>query len=256
MDFLPSDYKAPSSGSDGYLKIKKDTENRIRIMSKPILGWEDWTADKRPVRFRMDSKPQSPLVADNKIRHFWAFVVYNYNESKIQIMHIVQASIQKQIQALVTNSDWGSPYTYDIKIVRKGENMETEYYCSPCPHKVIDSSIIEAYHEKPCNLEALFTGEDPFAQYQHKYTSCECEPGESKKENNPLLIEHAQVVSLQKILEPDDSIAKELMDGLKKMDIHNLKDIPKTIYDKVIKKAVTIRELWEMKEKKDLDLPF
>ena len=254
MDFLPSDYKSPSSNSDNYFKAKKDTENRIRIMSKPVLGWEDWNKENRPIRFRMDAKPAQPVDANKPVRHFWAFVIYNYNEDKIQVMHVVQASIQKAIQALVTNDDWGSPYTYDIKIKREGEGKETSYNVIPCPHKPIDSAIIAEFHEKQCNLEALFTNEDPFAPYQTRYTECECTG--VKNDSNALHIDASQAQTLQKILAVDDEIEKAIMDLLIKQGIKTLMDIPKAMYDKVVKRAVSIREEWEKKEKAAIDLPF
>jgi hypothetical protein len=168
-------------------------------------------------------------------------------------MHVVQASIQKAIQSLVINEDWGSPYTYDIKIKREGEGKETNYTVFPCPHKPIDPAIISMYEEKPCNLEALFKNEDPFAPYQNRYTEHECGV---KNENNPLHIDTNKIKALQKILEIDGTIEKELMDLLGKQGLKSLTDIPIAMYDKVLKRAVSIREEWEKKEKQALDLPF
>ena len=166
-NFLPADYQEPKI-SNCYMKLQ-DGENRFRILSKPILGWEDWD-NKKPVRFRMDEKPEKPIDPEKPLRHFWAFIIYNYRESQVQIMEITQATIRKQITALCNDRDWGAPYHYDLKIIRSGESMSTEYTVNPIPHKPIDNAIIDAFDNRKCNLEALFTGDDPFSQEWKYYT--------------------------------------------------------------------------------------
>jgi hypothetical protein len=47
---------------------------------------------------------------------------------------------------------------------RKGEGLETEYSVVPSPVQPTPAPILEAYKEKPINLEALFSGENPFAE--------------------------------------------------------------------------------------------
>lgn len=164
--FLPQDYTAPKTTSH-YLKLQ-DGENRIRILSKPVFGWEDWQ-DRKPVRFTMDSKPK-PSDPKKPVKHFWSFIVWNVNEAQIQIMQITQKSIQKFIESLSRDEDWGLPFEYDIKINREGEGMETEYTVNPVPHKPVSQEILDAFKERPINLDALFSGGDPFAQGQDNYT--------------------------------------------------------------------------------------
>lgn len=158
--FLPDDYKAPA-GSKNYMKIV-DGENRFRILSAPILGWQDWTLDKKPVRFRYQNKPLNPIDPKKPIRHFWAFVVFNYADEMIQVLEITQATIRKAIENLSKDSDWGAPYFYDIKISRKGEGTDTDYVVTPTPKKNVDAYIVQEFRDKPCYLEALYDGADPF----------------------------------------------------------------------------------------------
>lgn len=161
-DFLPDDYEQPSSGN-GYMKMKEEGEYKIRIMSKPILGWIDWK-DKKPLRFPMDQKPAQPVDPKKPVRHFWAFIVWNYNETCIQILEVTQSTIQSQIRALSKNADWGDPFQYDIKIIRKGTTFDnTEYNTIPIPPKKLADEIREAFRDKPIHLEALFEGGDPFS---------------------------------------------------------------------------------------------
>lgn len=158
--FLPDDYKSPSS-QNNYMKLQ-DGENRFRILTAPILGWEDW-ADKTPVRFRFADKPLTSIDPKKPVRHFWAFVVWNYATESIQILHLTQATVRKAIETLSKDVDWGAPYFYDIKIFKTGKEKETEYTVNPCPAKEIHAYIIEQFNEKPCKLEALYDNQDPFA---------------------------------------------------------------------------------------------
>ena len=158
-DFLPPGYEPPSS-SGNYMKFEKG-ENRFRILSKPIIGWEDWQ-DKRPIRFRMDEKPEKSVDPKKPVKHFWAMVVWNYKLERVQVLELTQSGIQKTIRALSGDADWGSPLEYDIKVLRTGDGMDTEYQVNPIPHKPVAAEIAEQAKQLNINLEALFTGDDPF----------------------------------------------------------------------------------------------
>ena len=163
--FLPENYEAPQ-GNAGYMKLQ-DGENRIRILSKPIIGWLDWK-DKKPFRFRLKERPEKPLEK-GPIKHFWAFLVWNYASQNVQIMEITQATIQKHIQDLSKDDEWGAPFFYDLKITRKGKDLDTEYSVTPSPKKDLTDDIKKAALEKPANLEALYDGADPW-MVTDKYT--------------------------------------------------------------------------------------
>lgn len=165
-DFLPQDYEAPKSGG-GYMKFKEG-ENKFRILSKPVLGWEDWK-DNKPVRFKMNEKPEKTFDPKRKLRHFWAMKVWSWAESEIQILQITQAGIQGAIQALAKDENWGDPLKYDIKVMRKGTTIDnTEYNIIAIPHKELPQDVIEANKKTPVNLDALFTGENPFEVSSNK----------------------------------------------------------------------------------------
>ena len=158
-NFLPPDYEAPKSISN-YTKLEEG-ENRFRILSAPIFGWEDWE-NKKPIRFEMDRKPLKPVDAKKPIKHFWSMIVWNYSASKIQILHITQASIRNALEKLARDDDWGSPFLYDIKIYKTGEGVDTEYSVNPAVPKPVSPDILEAFKQNPCNLEALFLNQDPW----------------------------------------------------------------------------------------------
>jgi hypothetical protein len=157
-DFLPTNYEAPQ-GNANYMKLQ-DCENKIRILSKPIIGWLDWK-DKVPYRFRMDARPDKPMEK-GPIKHFWAFLVWNYADQTVQILEITQQTIQKTIQDLSKNEEWGAPFYYDLKIIRKGKDLDTTYSIMPSPKKDLSAEIKKIALEKPANLEALYSGSDPW----------------------------------------------------------------------------------------------
>jgi len=168
-DFFPSDYSPPKSTSTKYLKLQEG-ENRFRILSQPIFGWEDWV-DNRPMRYRIDQKPPRPSNPKMLIRFFMSMIVWSVTTEQIQIFHVTQATIRTAIENLCKDPEWGSPFTYDLKVLRKGEGKDTDYLVSPVPHKPIHEYIIEQFYETPIYLDALYDSGDPFADHG-KVTPC------------------------------------------------------------------------------------
>lgn len=52
----------------------------------------------------------------------------------------------------------------DINVGKAGEGLKTKYTVSPSPKKVLSKVEIAEAQKKPCNLEALFDGEDPWKE--------------------------------------------------------------------------------------------
>ena len=164
-DFLPAEYEVPQSVGN-YMKFE-DGDNVLRILSSPILGYEYWidTADskRQPIRKRMtEALVLKDIPEPDKVKHFWAMVVWNYDAKKIQILEITQKSIQKVLRSLAKNAKWGSPKEYDIVVNKVGEKLETKYTVTPDPKSTLTDEIEKAFKETKVNLEALFTGDDPF----------------------------------------------------------------------------------------------
>ena len=160
-EFLPKDYELPSSGG-AYFKPKQG-DNKVRILTSPVIGWVDWDKsdpqNPKPLRFAMSEKPTQAL---DKIKHFWAVVVWSYSANQIQVWEITQSSIQDAIKNLSSDSDWGTPLEYDLNINRTGESLETSYLVNPKPKTPVTQEIIDDFTKTPVNLIALFNGEDPF----------------------------------------------------------------------------------------------
>lgn len=169
MSFLPTGYEQPASSATGgrYLspsKIEDGASIKLRILSDAITGWEYWTAENKPVRSKEQFKqlPADIRMQDGKpdrIKHFWAFIVYNYEIGEVQICQVTQKTIQDGILALL--EDWGEPGRYDIRIKREGERLETKYTVVPIPPSEFTNT--EAINEAmTINLNALYDGSDPF----------------------------------------------------------------------------------------------
>jgi len=160
-EWLPGDYVKPA-GNSRYLKLQQG-DNKIRILSKPITGWIDWETKQDGGKTPVRSKEKQPAINPAQPpKHFWCFVVWDYQEKNIKIMEITQATIQDAIFALHSSEDWGSPTEYDITIKKTGEKMETKYFVSPTPPRPLSQEVKEAYECETINLEALFLNGDPF----------------------------------------------------------------------------------------------
>lgn len=241
MEFLPTDYKNPSNNHN-YVKLQ-DGETRVRILSKPIVGWEDWI-DNRPVRYEMNKKPAKPHDANKPLRHFWSMIVWNYNDQMIQILHITQAKIRKGLIALTSDKDWGAPYFYDIKIVKTGQKKETDYQVNPVPHKPLDPAIKEIFEDRKCWLPALFEGLDPFAETWHEFTEgIFVKPEESKPIVEVKIISTQQYQVLNEMIGEDKDYRSLVLSTLTKRGINRLEDIPVEIYPQVLQGAQKNQEL-------------
>lgn len=236
MSFLPSDYKSPS-GSNNYMKLQLG-ENKIRILSKPILGWEDWK-DNKPVRYKIDKKPAKSIDPNKPLKHFWSLIVWNYAEELIQVLNITQAGVRNPIEALCKDDDWGAPYFYDIKIIKTGEGKETKYSVNPSPHKKITDNIKEAFFEKRCNLDALFDNADPFSQEWDEYTEGIFDESQLNADTVGCIseIEAEKLNQLLNECDPKykDKVVSTLRDS---QGIEDLYKIPVTLFERIYNAAL------------------
>lgn len=168
--FFPSeDYKTPVNAG-AYLKLE-DGDNTFRILGPMVVGWTYWTKDNKPVRLKEQPlTPPSDIRIDDKsgkpdrVKHFWAFPIYNFAAKRVQIAEITQGTIQAALEAVIKNPKWGSPDGYDITITRSGQGFDTEYTVMPNPHSAIDEKIVAAFKALDLDLELLFVGGDPFGR--------------------------------------------------------------------------------------------
>ncbi len=158
--FNEPSYKIPTTSN--YMKLQQG-ENTFRVMSSAINGWEYFTNDNKPIRSKETPEEVHDMKAGGTIKHFWAFVVWNYQAKRLQIFEITQKTIMSPLLDLINNPKWGHPKGYDITITRKGTGMsDTEYSIFPTPHIAVDEDIAKAFDKAKINLEALYEGLDPF----------------------------------------------------------------------------------------------
>jgi len=159
--FLPEGYKPPVTNSK-YLKLALGS-NKVRILSSTIVGWVDWQTmqdgSRKPLRTK---DKQAPINPTQPPKHFWAMVVWDYNEGGLKILEITQASIRSSILALFQNDDWGDPKGYDLTITREGEKMETKYTVMPSPKSELSQEIKEKFESTKIDLNKLYVNGDPF----------------------------------------------------------------------------------------------
>lgn len=164
MDFLDPNYKVPEKPSP-YMKFHQG-ENRFRILSKAITGYEGWTqaTGGKPIRKRPGVTFTTNEVDPSTIKHFWAFFVWNFELSKVQVLQLTQTSLMKPIASLTKNKAWGDPTKYTIIVDKSGEKLETEYVVNPEPPTALDEEATKAWEaiKDKVNLEALYDAGDPF----------------------------------------------------------------------------------------------
>lgn len=148
-----------STGSNNYMKLELG-DNTIRCLSMPVDGWVEWV-DKKPTRTQIDNEPEV-TDEENPPKKFIALAIIDRADDETKILELTQQSVIKAIKSLSANPAWGKPFTYDINITKKGTGMLTKYTVTPSPKKSLPKEVIKAAMAKPCNLEALYTGEDPW----------------------------------------------------------------------------------------------
>ena len=164
--FLPRNYTKPVPNSN-YVRLNEG-DNKFRILTSAIVGWEYWTQDNKPMRSkeRFNIIPTDARIDDDgkfKPKHFWACVVWCYTSNSIKIWEITQKSIQDDLLGYVKSEDWGDIKNYDVVVKRTGERLETRYQTVANPHSPVPQEATEASERTHVNLEALFDGSDPFS---------------------------------------------------------------------------------------------
>lgn len=163
---IPKDIKIPKSSSQ-FMRLQEGN-NRLRFLSDIVYGWEGWFEGK-PFRHEgsvCNIKPEQVDLNQNgkpNINYFWAMVVWNYSEKKIQVLELTQKTIMSPLYEMEQNEDWGDLKNYDIQITKKKEGDKTTYTTLGIPPKPLSKEIKKAYEESEVNLNKLFDGEYPIS---------------------------------------------------------------------------------------------
>lgn len=170
--WLPEGYEIPTT-SGNYTKLEV-WETRIRVLSKPVIGYmyyqqgddgkrkaihsripfPKWTVIN-PAISKFTGKAEAP-------QEFWAFAVWNYGLKRVEVFELTKKVIKEAILSIHMDPDYGSPETLDIKITKTGEGKDTKYSILPSPPKPANQEILEEYEKAKINLDWLFTGDNIF----------------------------------------------------------------------------------------------
>ena len=179
MSFLPKGYEKPKSNNN-YFKFK-DGDNRFRILSDAVIGFLYWNNENKPVRTKefpvqLINPKTNQAGQEDKPKHFWAFVIFDYSDTKFKVMEITQKNIQIELYNFHMDEQWGDPKGYDINIKRAGTGIETKYSVMPSPPTPLSPQAKADYEAMNVDLEQLFVNGDPFASTKQPQTTTETEP--------------------------------------------------------------------------------
>lgn len=160
----------PTGGDDRYLNKFENDVTKVRVMDVPITGYQWWVKAEGqdhnvPVRVK-EAPEEVPANAEpdnygNYVKYFESFIIWNYDTKNIQIMQVVQTTIQDGMMKL--DMDFDDLRNYDIKINKEKKGERIKYSVSPTKPSDIPLEAAEAFESNPVNLNALYDGEDPFA---------------------------------------------------------------------------------------------
>lgn len=164
---IPKGTEIPKS-SGQFVKLQEGS-NKFRFLSDVVIGWEGWK-DKKPFRHEgsiCKIKPEQVDLNQNgkpSINYFWAMVVWNYSEKRIQVLELTQKTIMSPLYELEQNEDWGDLKNYDVTITKKKEGDKTTYTTLGIPPKTLTEEVKKAYEESDVDLTKLFDGEYPMTE--------------------------------------------------------------------------------------------
>ncbi len=164
MDVFKFLSSAESAGSP-FIKLTDGDTIQLRIISKPLTGWEQF-ADGKPHRWPAEqSRPEGTPDSTERPRPFLCFVVYQYTEpAAVRIWQFSQQSIIKQMEMLFNGGQihWAE---FIINLRRKGSGLDTQYMINGT-RVPLEPALIEfaAKVDDYVDLQALFVGDSPIIQ--------------------------------------------------------------------------------------------
>jgi hypothetical protein len=167
--FLPAGYQVPEAPSTGGLYMKlQPGENKFRILSAPLTGWVYWTKADKSIRLRnvcgytpYNIRGINQFGNPEKVKHFWAMLIWNLSTSSVQVLEITQVTIQQAIANLSMDDEWGDPREYGLKIVKSGKDQSTEYTVIPTRPTPPPAEALAALEQKPMELLGLYFNVTP-----------------------------------------------------------------------------------------------
>lgn len=158
-EFLPKDYKAPEGSSDFFKPQPGD--NKLRILTTPIIGWEGWIDGKPFRREGIEKNIEDNEVEINKlskkpaISPVWAMLIWDYEEGKVKVWNLTQKTIMAKIVAMNQDKGWGDPKKYDIGVERI-EGKRVTYDVRPYPPQKMPKDVVSAIQATELDAQNSF----------------------------------------------------------------------------------------------------
>jgi hypothetical protein len=195
MAFFSKDFSAAlaeptSSSGGGYLNpsnIADGGEVRLAILSEaPLEGFEVWFQKHGGGMTKRitPEKPDEDLLAEleasvggtvaerdgkKAIKRCTAFFVYEYATESVKVFSATQKSLLADIERLTSDPDYADLSQHDLKIQRRGKELETKYFAFMAPTNRKDEKVAKKVFsawDEACragaDLEALYDGGNPF----------------------------------------------------------------------------------------------
>ena len=176
VGFFPQ-VKAQAAGGQ-YFKVNQigqglPNPSKVRLLGAFIDGTmiEGYRAfiNNKPIRRKtLEEIPINELGTNSfgqqeKPVLFWAFPVFVFKETNVQICEIHQVALMRELERLGNNPQWGDPRLYNIDIFKTGAGNQTAYQLTPTrdsfPQEHADSA---GQATDSIDLQKLFVNEDPF----------------------------------------------------------------------------------------------
>ncbi len=164
QEFIAKGYKLPSK-SEQFMKLKNG-QNKFRILSPATCGYVVFDPLKKPHR-RLEEEGAfseqelNELGTEDKCKHFMYFLVWNYQEGKVQVLELTQQSLKKPLLDYIENEEYGNPLNYDVSIKKEGESLTTQYSLIASPPKPRAEIITEELAKIKYNQFAIIDGNCP-----------------------------------------------------------------------------------------------
>lgn len=170
MTRMKEGYTLPTSSNGAYTKLTKNWDTKLRILTPFISWWEYFDVENKPHR-QIERFKSTPNIQEKRSqKEFRAMCVWNYETKRVEIWEVTQTKIKEALFTLNKDPDFGDPLSYDIKVNRTGEWLDTTYQIIPLskaefkPEDMWDFKNVKeiTLRAMSINLDALYSGWDPF----------------------------------------------------------------------------------------------
>tara|TARA_R100000654_G_scaffold34171_1_gene59599 strand:+ start:5175 stop:5732 length:558 start_codon:yes stop_codon:yes gene_type:complete len=161
FDFL----QQSTANTSDYIKFRDGDKRHLRIVSKPVTGFELFVEGK-PIRWEADAERPEHAVSDERPKKFAAFIVVEYDHDNetghVKLWSFSQRTIIDQMAMLFKDDHWSA---FELIITRVGKGLETKYNVTGVQSDMEDNLVAFATKSDDyVKLTNLFTGDTPFLQ--------------------------------------------------------------------------------------------